>query len=53
MLTEGGRWFVLARFSQPLDADRLYDMLVAAGARRPLRLHRYLLLGEYDPREEA
>src|SRR5436309_8731517 len=39
--TEGGRWFVLATFSRPLDADQLFQMLESFGARRPMRIHMF------------
>jgi hypothetical protein len=51
--TEGGRWVRLARFRSPLDADRAFELLLAAGVRRPLQLIRFRIIAESQPPEEA
>lgn len=53
MQAEGGRWVRLASFERPLDADRLFELLISAGAVRPLQVTRYAVVVRYDPRQGA
>jgi hypothetical protein len=47
--SEGGRWVRLVLFRRPLDADRAFELLLAAGVRRPLQLIRFRIIAESQP----
>jgi hypothetical protein len=51
--TDGGGWVRLATFRRPLDADRAFEYLLAAGARRPLHIIRIRVIAESQPGQEA
>ena len=50
----GGRWVRIAVFGRPLDADRAFELLTAAGtgARRPLQVIRFTIVAATGPQED-